>query len=671
MNAITKIVSRRLGPVILGVALLGSAFLGSMTIMPSVGYAQARSPLLMDGKTTLYQRVLTRPGAKITYKPADGIGLEQPPMTVFYIYDRQVHNGDEWLEVGSTRAGDTDGWVQASMTLAWNQQLTLAFTNPAGRERALMFATRDDLVAVIEDPDPARAAQPLLDKARAGQMSDQVVSIEPETHIDIAKQFYLLPIMEVEETYTGTGFPVRALNIASVSKTDGAGGTVAPEDTAMQLRNFKATVVFVVDSTISMGPYIERTREAVRKIYDVVEREGMADHVKFGLVAYRSNVDASPGLEYVSRVFADPTTVTNSQDFLDKVKKLGPATVSSARYDEDTYAGVLDALETIKWNEFGGRYIVLITDAGALKGGDTLSKTGLDAQQVRLEAQARGVAIYALHLKTPQGKKNHASAKAQYEDLSTFPGLKAPLYYGVETGNVQAFGAILDNLGMSIVGNVQQAMAGEVAPGSARSAQDDTKVAPTQAEQAAEAANQLGHAMRLAYLGRVQGTKAPPLFNAWIADRDFANPDIATTEVRVLLSKNQLSDMQQVMQEILSAGQMSQLSPDDFFESMRSAAAVMGRDPSQVNSAQATKLADLGLMGEYLDDLPYKSKIMSMDQELWSSWSIGEQQSFLDEIERKLRLYGRYHDDVDRWVFLDQGAMPGDAVYPVPLEALP
>jgi hypothetical protein len=36
-----------------------------------------------------------------------------------------------------------------------------------------------------------------------------------------------------------------------------------------------------------------------------------------------------------------------------------------------------------------------------------------------------------------------------------------------------------------------------------------------------------------------------------------------------------------------------------------------------------------------------------------------------------IRLYQRFHDDVDNWVALDGGASPGDAVYPVPLSALP
>src|SRR3546814_10892431 len=52
-----------------------------------------------------------------------------------------------------------------------------------------------------------------------------------------------------------------------------------------------------------------------------------------------------------------------------------------------------------------------------------------------------------------------------------------------------------------------------------------------------------GHAMRLAWLGKVEGTEAPAMFEAWASDRDFARPDVTAFSVRVLLTTNQLSDL--------------------------------------------------------------------------------------------------------------------------------
>lgn len=655
-------------------AILGSLLLGlSGPVFPAA--AAERAPLLTAGKKTLYQRVLTRPGAVLKREPGDGPGAHQPAMIRFYVYDRKDVGGQSWFEVGLTSKGRTDGWLREDATLPWNQQMALAFTNPAGRERSLLFKTRQDLAAIVEADNPAAMLTPLRKGAETGKADPRIVSIEPATYVDISKHFYLLPILHAEETLTGSGNRVRLLEVASVTAL-GAGAKPAADAQAhaSMLRNFSASVVFVVDSTKSMNPYIDRVRAAVRRIYDRIAKAGLNDRVKFGLVAFRSSTEAVPALEYVTHVYADPTQVKDGPDFLKRVAGLKATTVSSARVDEDSDAGVMTALTDIDWTQFGGRYVVLITDAGALKGGDPLSSTKLDSEQIRLEAQHRGVALYALHLLTDEGKADHAGAAAQYKALTTNPLLSQPLYYPVEGGSVDAMGKMVDILSDAIVDQVNGAYRGEAVAGSAATAD------PSYTHSAAKEDTQtrlrrdaalLGQAMQLAYLGRTEGTEAPNLFNAWIADRDLTKPEVPTTEVRVLLTKNQLSDMQQVLKSILKVGQAAQLSPNDFFAKMRSAAVVLGRDPNAINNANATKLADLGLMGEYLDGLPYHSKIMDIDQQLWSSWSISQQQAFLDEVQRKLRLYQIYHDDVDRWVALDGGADPGEAVYPVPLDALP
>lgn len=655
-----------------------TAFLtaGSVVVAPVVVtpvWAADRTPLLMDGKKTLYQRVLSRPGAVLKREAGDGPGAQQAALTRFYVYGRKTVNGAEWLDVGLTAKGKTDGWIKADMSLPWKQQLTLAFTNPAGRDRALMFKDRADLLAIVEKDRPDQAAAPLRKAAEAGKSDAKVLSIEPRNYVDISKQFYLLPIMAAEETFSGTGHRMRLLQIASVTALDPSKAAAPKKDGKALLTNFKAGVVFVIDSTVSMGPYIDRTRDAVGRVYARIEKAGLMDRVKFGMIAFRSSVKATPGLEYTAKIYADPVQVKDGRDFLARVADLKPATVSSARFSEDSYAGVMTALNDVSWPDFGGRYVVLVTDAGALRGNDALSGTKLDAEQIRLEAQHRGVAIYTLHLKTEAGKANHSEAEAQYKTLSAHPLLANPLYYGVDAGSVDQFGKIVDSLGDAIVDQVNAAYRGDETAGAARTADPAyTKAAAKDdSQRIRNDAAMLGHAMQLAYLGRAEGTSAPPLFNAWITDRDLARPDVATTEVRVLMTKNQLSDMQQVLQSIAKVGQSAQLSPADFFAKMRSAAAVLGRDPNAINSPNATKLADLGLMGEYLDDLPYRSKVLDIDQQTWSSWSIGQQQSFLDEVNRKLRLYQIYHDDVDRWVALDGGADPGEAVYPVPLDALP
>ncbi len=639
--------------------------------------AQAdRQPLLMVGKKTLFQRVLSRPGTIVYKKPGDNNGTPQPAFTRYYVYQRKSHMNRDWLEVGPDSRGTTTGWVAAEATTPWKQQLTLAFSHPAGRERTLLFKDKSALEAVLSAGSPADEIAPLRQKILAGSRDPRIISIEPEKPVDINKQFYLLPILQAEEIYTDAG-EAKLLEIASVSRNDFAteekGATKG--DSPLLLKRFKAAVVFVIDSTISMDPYIERTKEAVKRIYGQIEKAQLADKVKFGLVAYRSNIEAVPQLEYTSRKFVDPVEVTDGKDFLAKVATLKAAAVSSSLFNEDSYAGVMDALNTIGWTEFGARYIVLITDAGAIAGDNSLSSTGLGAKQVREEAKYRGVALYSLHLKTPQGKNNHQSAEAQYKELSFSPVLNKSLYYPIDMGSVNEFGRIVDSLADSVVKLVNDAYQGKSVAGSAKTADPqfgqgkDEKL--SEADEISQDMALMGYAMQLSYLGRETGAKVPPLFKAWISDVAIEEPIKKAVEVRVLLTKNQLSDMYQAVKSIADAVLEGMISPDSFFSQLRSAAATLGRDPNQINQAKNAKLSELGLLGEYLEDLPYRSFILDIDEETWINYGPQQQDAILKELNRKLKHYQYYNDDADRWIPLAQGGDPADFVYPVPIEMLP
>lgn len=639
----------------------------------------ADKPLLQDGKKTLFQRVLTTPGCHLSTAAGGPAGTAQPAFSRFYVYERASAGAAQWLKVGPDSFGKTSGWLPADCTVDWKMQLTLAFTNPANRDRLMFFKERETLEGILDAPDPVSRVAPLRAKLKQNTTAPGVLAQEPEYFIDMQKQFYLLPVLSGEEVMTEAGFRTRILNVASVSKADAAsrqagqtGATPSPAqsqtggDAASQLKEFSAAVVFVIDSTISMDPYIERTREAIAKVYAQIAKENLDRQVKFGLVAFRSSTNAVPGLEYVTKMYADPNTVKDGADFLSKAADLKQAKVSSKSFAEDSYAGVMQAIDQVDWSPFGARYVVLITDAGALDGDDKLSKTGLNAEQVRIEASNPGVAIYTLHLKTAAGVKDHAKAQAQYEALSTYSGTNTSLYYPVDAGDINAFGGKVDALANAITGQVKAAYMGDDAVGSALNA----KAAPAEQKMLADAAL-IGHAMRLAYLGDKTGTQAPPVFQAWIADRDPIKQNVPTTDVRVLLTKSQLSDLSDVLKKILDAANEGLISPSEMFERLRSVAATMGTDPNQLKQNGTAKLSELGVMGEYLDELPYHSEVLNLDEDTWKSWDGLAQEKFIRTLATKLRHYQVYNADVDRWVSLAKGSDARDNVYPVPLEMMP
>lgn len=637
-------------------------FLVSQTVA-----AQGEKPLLQEGKKTLFQRVLTTPGCKLETAPGEAKGTLQPAFSSFYVYQKEDVKDQSWIKVGPDSYGKTIGWLPQSCTVDWKMQLTLAFTNPANRDRLVFFKEKKSLEDILSAPDPVSVVAPLRAHLKREGSADGVLAQEPEYFVDLQKQFYLLPILSGEEVMTESGFYTRLLNVASVSK---ANTETKPADDINQLKGFNATVVFVIDSTISMGPYIDRTKEAVNKIYDKIKQEHLQEQVKFGLVSFRSNTKAVPGLEYTSKVFADPNQVKDGEDFLKKVAGLKEAKVSSSLYDEDAYAGVLSAIDNIDWSPFGARYIVLITDAGAIEGSNKLSATGLDAKQLRLEAGNRGIAIYTLHLKTSSGKDDHAKAEGQYRDLSNFDSTQSNLYQSVDAGDLKTFGQQVDTLASAITEQVKSAYMGDPAIGSALYSKEDGKKQTSEEKLLGDTAL-IGHAMQLAWLGKKNDTQAPLVFRAWISDRDLIKQNIPTTDVRVLLTKGQLSDLSDVVSQILQAANEGMISPDKMFERLRTVAATMGADPNQLKQQENAKINDLGVLGEYLADLPYRSDVLNLDEETWKSWDGLSQEKFIRTLSSKLRHYQKYNADVDRWVELAKGSDPRDRVYPVPLEMMP
>ena len=668
--------------------LLAGLSISLSTLLPAA--AEAREPLLMDGKKALYQRILTRPGAALQQTPgansSTGIGKPTPvdAFSRFYVYAREQHQGKPWLQVGIDTRGTLKGWLPAAKSVPWKQQLTLAFTNPgAKRDRVLFFNAWDDLDQVLELEDPGSEIRPLTKKIEAGDKDPRIVAIEPKEFIDINRQFYLLPILAYEETSTESGHSITALKIASITKHDPPQTPVTPPTSAppptgqppLTLTAFRAAVVFVIDSTISMRKYIDETRAAVKQVYKRVQDAGIQDQVSFGLVGFRAaskDPRRTKQLGYVAQEFVDPAEVDTAEEFLSLAATLTEAKVSTDHFDEDAYAGVIKALEDIPWNRFGARYIVLISDAGALEGDD--SETKLHADQVRSEAAAKGVALYTFHLKTPAGKNNHASAAAQYQTLAHNPTIQQSLYFPIEAGDPKGFATKINVLADSVIDNIRSAAAGGAAPGSAREATTvKTAKAATDPglQRLQQATAALGHAMQLAYLGRLHQTAAPEVFEAWISDRDLSDPAILAVDQRVLLTKDQLSDLRMVLMKILDAADRGVLEPDGFFDSLRSIAAQFGRDPNLAMRPEATKLADLGLMNEYLEDLPYKSDIMNLDQDTWTRWGPQRQFEFIKRLRSKVRLYERYNADQDRWVSLAKDSPAGERVYPVPLRDLP
>jgi len=645
----------------------------ALAVMPLLAMAAAPAdgadkPLLIAGKHTLYQRVLAVPGARLATKPGRPGSETVTPFTAFYVYARRELDGTPWIEVGTDQHGTRAGWLPAVSTIEWNHGLTAAFRDPAGHDRVLLYKDRDSLRRLVQQRDLA-AYDKLYHEAEQGQLSadSPVVAIQPSGYIDIREDFYLVPIRRYEDAYLGSE-PARLLEVSSVplnSEPEPPGKAGEPP------RDYTAGLVFVVDSTLSMGPYIERTREAVKKIYDTLSAAGQLGHVNFGLVAFRDNLAATPSQDYLVRTYVDLRQGGNAAGFLSRVNSLRAAPVSNQDFIEDSYAGVKQAIEAMDWKGYAARYIVLVTDAGPRSADDPLSSTGLGPDSLRQLAQDKGIAIFVMHLLTPAKMADHAADAKPYRRLADFPGIGS-LYYGVPTGDVGEFGTAVDALAGQITEQVRLAAAGKESPAPVAAANADAKFTELQAKVA-----KLGYALRLRYLQKAQGGRVPDVFDAWLLDRDFRDPARPTLDVRVLLTRDQLSDLNDVLTQVLGKAEEGLLSPQNFLNELKSLAATLSRTPEQLGATTATtagegnSLADLGFMREYIEDLPYTGEVLGLSLEDWQSWPTKQQVAFLNRLEEKVNYYRALHDHTDLWVSLNGGAVGGDSVFPLPLEMLP
>ncbi|WP_438867901.1 serine/threonine-protein kinase [Pseudomonas sp. L1(2025)] len=624
-------------------------------VTPVVAEADGgQRPLLMAGKKTLFQRVLSKPGAKLSHDAGGAAGEALPAFSVLYVYQRKDIDGSPWVRVGAATDGRSDGWLPAAQVSDWKQSLVLKFTERSGRAPVMFLRQSAQVEKLLTDP---AAAKNVLAKAQKNREDNQqVLALEPTASAVPQNQFYLLPIFDSKESFDENGQPVQLLNVASI---DPGSAAAKPATKAIAADAFRTAVVLVVDTTVSMQPYIDQVRDVVHELQTRIAERGELDSVSFGLVGFRNSIKKTPGLEYVAKTLITLDQGRDPQRFLDMARQVKASTVSSHSFNEDAFAGVMQAVDGMDWSGYGGRIILLVTDAGALRKNDLFAATQMNEAEVRQAALGKQIKIYALHLRTDAGKKTHAGAETQYRVLTADANPQiGDLYTPVPGGDVHKLGERVDEIGTVFANLVHQVRSDTPQPVPLLSS------APSLADKSAA----VGYAMHMDFLGRKTASQAPQLVSAWTADRDLTNPALPAFQVCVMLTKLQLNDLQQSLKLIVDAARKTQTSPKDFFQEIASASAYMSRDPQALR--KGGNLANGGLLGEYLEGLPYRSKSLNMTQDLWLSLSVAEQEDFIDELDSKIRLYETFHNDVANWVRFGD-AEPGDALYRVPLSTLP
>lgn len=620
--------------------------------------AMADGPLKVDGKATVFQRVLTRPDTKLFEQPGEREIRGVVPFQPHYVYKRE---GTDWVQIGRRQRGGPEGWVRTDKTIDWRQNLVVSFAGLAGRQRQLMFESQEALSQVISHESSIGTARRLREQYEESGTADKVVTIEPSETIDITENFYLLPILDYTEAEHPMTFNlIKLLKIASLPLRN---------DTLEEVDETPPPVglVFVIDTTKSMEPYIDATRNAVRDIVQRISDSEIGKNVRFGVVGFRDSPDAAKAvnperdLEYRSKVFLELTEDQQPEQVLAGFDEVMEARDSTVNYHEDTVAGIMDAIEMPGWKTAGPdgtplrqRWIVVISDASPKPPADPHAEYGLSWEDVRGIAEENSIRLVAMHLKTPDGRPNHRAAAAAYREL-TISDSEGPRYHpiGIDTVDdiADAFRPKVDEIASFVVSQYQETL---------------QELLERREQQGLDPLEEASLAMRLEWLGRDRNTNAPDVIEAWALDYSMESPDVPSLDVRLLVTKNQIANMAQVLEEILIAGE--QEGQQDFFQTLRGAFARLSQNPDILVNEDFETLDQA--IGEFLQDLPYSSPILQITEERWNTMG-SARRTTMDRVRSKLELYRHIHNDDSFWTELYPGQEDGEKVYAMPFEALP
>ena len=155
-------------------------------------YASAREPLLVPGKTTLFQRVISHPGT-VSYKsPNAEITGVVDSFTPLYVYDKKIVNGEEWLEVSPSSGASSTQWIRSLNGSRWNKALSLVFTERMGRDPVMFFRSYDGLNQLITSEKLSDELTRLVREYRHDTLdaSSPLIALEPKASAVPREQFY-------------------------------------------------------------------------------------------------------------------------------------------------------------------------------------------------------------------------------------------------------------------------------------------------------------------------------------------------------------------------------------------------------------------------------------------------------------------------------------------------
>ena len=632
-------------------------------------------------------RLLVKPDANLHEASEDTSTVVQgnlPPFSVMYAHEMlncDKDTGDPfktpvWYKVGFT-ATDTAGYMSGNAVVQWRNGMSLAYTNPGAseRRRAIMFDEWSSLESFVSNAtsgsvDVAKTYEKILDRS---EIPPGVRAIEQDGWVDIDRKVYLLPILQFEDMtqYYPEG-DFRALQIASLSKASSgrAGGGSGGGDCDLQNEQSgegcvaegragdvgPIDIVWVIDMTLSMQPYIDAVKQAVADATTSINNSAGEDEdkVRFGLVGYRDDVEESPWLEFVSKNFTPELLTQKEFSALMAEGNVKAADKSTGDFPEEVFVGVREGARSA-WRENSLKVIILIGDASSHPLGHPKNTANLSEETVKADLNAEKIYASAILLASPDTAGDSEIAEKQYMVLSDVDGSSA--YHRV---SVEKSGAGGDRLALALKETVSQVL-------DFAASGDISKIGSSDGDDGATGA--VKKAIRAAvvdYLG--QEAEPPSNITAWVADRDLGALEKQTFETRIVMTRKDVQELQQLINSLLAAVRSGSKSDSGFMGDLQGGAAAAAMD---LNIEGSQQFKESGLVPKWVNTLPYKSQVLSLSLEEFLQLPPDDRTRIEERLAELTNVYNTVLENADAWYQLNEKDLESGQVHLLPLRLLP
>jgi hypothetical protein len=576
--------------------------LAVLGILLTTGTAQSAVPLI---RNNLKVKLIVKEDSPVYTDPStrSGKAMNANQFSILFVFESGSGSGitkNGFYRVGKSPT-NAIGWIHESQAVLWDHRECVRFTPMHGRQPTKVYQNIGD-----------------LRKALQGRGSVQPIAEEPGD--TSAMQFaMLLPVLDKYTVNVGSRVH-NALEVAYLANDTGT------ETTGYTGRTrYRGTptpyldILFVIDTTLSMRPYIEKTKVIVDEIARraIGMREG---GVRLGLRCYRDYGDP----EYVTESFSELTNnFREVKRILTEEVRAGPNTMG---IPEAVFDGLYAGITETNWSDESGlRVIILVGDASSHPVGDINNPKGYTESKLTALASEQRVRVITLKIISKYDEDNLIH-EAQLKQLAQ----------GREEGDQGSYFEIEVSplMTSAYVSRVASAVEVEIARMAKliEVTKDPSKIAMVPDSE---------RAIILKNLVPAKSSSEPEFADGWLSERDATGK--LQVKPYVFLS---FDDLDLTLYYLNATMTLAETTTTKTVTAMLTTI-------STKTGEELDKNVSLRAQYEKRLGLPFQTKTLEVSLDDLLAWNESRRNNLAQKIKQKIKLLERHRDDPESWYTTD------------------